>query len=58
MLLAITAASIVLLLTIFYTLLTVSLFVPILAGLFVQRTTALSELAVIRSLLAKFCNQS
>ena len=45
--LAITAASIVLLLTIFYTLLTVRLFVPIVAGLFVPRTTARDALASI-----------
>jgi SSS family solute:Na+ symporter len=45
--LAVTAASIVLLLTIFYTLLTVSLFVPIVAGLFVPRTTARDALASI-----------
>ena len=45
--LAITAASIVLLLTIFYTLLTVSLFVPIVAGLLVPRTTARDSLASI-----------
>jgi solute:Na+ symporter, SSS family len=44
---AITAASIVLLLTIFYTLLTVSLLVPIVAGLFVPRTTARDALASI-----------
>jgi SSS family solute:Na+ symporter len=45
--LAITAASIVLLLTIFYTLLTVSLFVPIVAGLLVPRTTSRDALASI-----------
>ena len=45
--LAITSASIVTLLTIFYTLLTVSLFVPIVAGLTVPSTTARDALASI-----------
>ena len=45
--LAITSASIVQVLTIFYTLLTVTMFVPIVAGLFTTRTTARDALASI-----------
>ena len=45
--LAITSASIVLLLTIFYSLLTASLFVPIVAGLYVPRTRTPEALASI-----------
>jgi solute:Na+ symporter, SSS family len=45
--LAITSASIVALLTIFYTLMTVSLFVPIVAGLFRPSTSARDALASI-----------
>jgi SSS family solute:Na+ symporter len=45
--LAIAAESIVTIITIFYTLITVTLFVPILAGLFVPRTTAAGALASI-----------
>jgi SSS family solute:Na+ symporter len=45
--LAIVAESIVTIITIFYTLITVTLFVPILAGLFVPRTTAAGALASI-----------
>jgi solute:Na+ symporter, SSS family len=45
--LAITSASIVLLLTIFYSLLTASLFVPILAGLYVRRARTPEALASI-----------
>jgi SSS family solute:Na+ symporter len=44
---AVASKSIVDVLTIFYTLLTVSLFVPIVGGLFVSRTTAGSALAAI-----------
>jgi SSS family solute:Na+ symporter len=45
--LAITSASIVLLLTIFYSLLTASLFVPILAGLYVPRARTAEAMAAI-----------
>ena len=45
--LAIAAESIVTIITIFYTLITVTLFVPVLAGLFVPRTTAAGALASI-----------
>ncbi|HEY6213783.1 MAG TPA: sodium:solute symporter family protein [Vicinamibacterales bacterium] len=45
--LAITSASIVQVLTIFYTLLTVTLFVPIVAGLYSRSTTARAALASI-----------
>jgi SSS family solute:Na+ symporter len=45
--LALTAASIITLLTIFYTLLTVSLFVPIVSGLLVARATTRDALASI-----------
>ena len=45
--LAIVAESIVTIITIFYTLITVTLFVPILAGLFVPRTAAAGALASI-----------
>jgi SSS family solute:Na+ symporter len=45
--LAITSASIVLLLTIFYSLLTASLFVPIIAGLYVPRARTSEALAAI-----------
>jgi SSS family solute:Na+ symporter len=45
--LAITSASIVLLLTIFYSLLTASLFVPIIAGLFVPRARTAEAMAAI-----------
>jgi len=45
--LAITSASIVTLLTIFYSLLTASLFVPILAGLYIRRAGAPDALAAI-----------
>jgi SSS family solute:Na+ symporter len=52
LILALTSASIVALLTIFYTLLTVSLFVPIVAGLLRPSTTARDALA---SILAGVC---
>jgi len=45
--LAITSASIVLLLTIFYSLLTASLFVPILAGLYVPKARTAEAMAAI-----------
>jgi SSS family solute:Na+ symporter len=45
--LAVAAASIVQVLTIFYSLLTVSLFVPIVGGLFVRRMTARDAMASI-----------
>jgi SSS family solute:Na+ symporter len=45
--LAITSASIVLLLTIFYSLLTAGLFVPILAGLYVPRARTADAMAAI-----------
>jgi SSS family solute:Na+ symporter len=51
--LALTAASIVTLLTIFYTLLTVSLFVPIVCGLLVPQTTTRDAWA---SILAGVCS--
>jgi SSS family solute:Na+ symporter len=45
--LAITSASIVALLTIFYSLLTASLFVPILGGLYVRKAASREALAAI-----------